>query len=126
MRWKVHFCNKEEVNEIPENYGLKSVNCPPQINKLPAFENELFNSLNISKFRKVQRAFQGKLKEDIQLINSEIKTPTFANKTKTTNRYKLEKEEYNKLLKDSNTTTYKKVKQKNQLRRKKHCNRQNY
>ena len=32
MRWKAHFCYKEkEVNEIPENYRLKSLNWPPQI-----------------------------------------------------------------------------------------------
>ena len=51
--------------------------------------------------------FQRKLKEDIQLINSESKKLTFADKT--TNLYKLEKEEYSKLMKDSITTTYKKV-----------------
>ena len=90
MRWKAHFYNKdEEENEVPKNYGLKSLNCQPQIKEFSAFENELFNLLNIIKFRKVQSKFQRKLKKDIQLINCESETLTF--KDKTTNQYKLEK-----------------------------------
>ena len=90
MRWKAHFYNKdEEKNEVPKNYGLKGLNCPPLIKELSAFENELFNLLNIIKFRKVQSKFQRKLKKDIQLINCESETLTF--KDKTTNQYKLEK-----------------------------------
>ena len=90
MRWKAHFYSKyEEAKEVPENYGFKSLNCPPQIKELSAFKNELFNLLNIIKFRKVQSEFQRKLKEDIKLINSESKTLIFADKA--TNLYKLEK-----------------------------------
>ena len=108
MRWKAYFFNKkDENNEIQETYGLKSLNCPPQIKELSAFEDELFNLINILKFRKIRSAFQNKLKEDIKTINEETKTLTFADKT--TNMYKLTKEEYNKFLKDSITTTYKMV-----------------
>ena len=90
MRWKAHFYNtSEEAKEVPQNYGFKSLNCPPQIKELSAFENGLFNVLNIIKFRKVQSECQRKLKEGIQLINSESKTLTFADET--TNLYKLEK-----------------------------------
>ena len=65
MRYKAHFYNKdEEAKEILENYGFKSLNCPPQIKELSAFENKLFNLLNIIKFRKVQSKFQRKPKED--------------------------------------------------------------
>ena len=54
MNWKAHFHNKEEeVNEVPENSRLKSLNCPPQIKELSVFENEIFNLLKIIKFRKV-------------------------------------------------------------------------
>ena len=46
--WKEHFYNQhEETKEVPENYGFKSLNYPPQIKELSAFENELFNLLNI-------------------------------------------------------------------------------
>ena len=103
MRWKAHFYNKdEEENEVPKNYGLKSLNCQPQIKEFSAFENKLFNLLNIIKFREVQSKFQKKLKKDIQLINSESKTLTFADKT--TSLYKLEKEQYKKWLKNLVTT----------------------
>ena len=56
MRCKVHFYNNdEEINEVPENHSLKSLNCLQQIKELSAFENELFKSLNIIKFRKVHQ-----------------------------------------------------------------------
>ena len=43
-----HFYNKdEEAKEVPQNYGFKSLNCPPQIKELTGFENKLFNLLNI-------------------------------------------------------------------------------
>ena len=99
---------EEEINETPENYGLKSLNGPPQIKESSAIGNELINWLKITKFRKVQNEFQRKLKENIELINSESKTLTFTDRI--TNLYKLEKEQYNKLLKGSITTTYKIVK----------------
>ena len=61
MRCEAHFYNEEEeVNKFPENYNLKILNCPPQIKELFAFENGLFNLLNIIKFRKVQSEFQRK------------------------------------------------------------------
>ena len=48
---EIAFLHKEEeVHEIPENYGLKSLNCPPQIEELSAFENELFNLLILFNF----------------------------------------------------------------------------
>ena len=62
--------------------------------------------MKLIKFREVQSEFQRKLKQDIQRINSESKT-TFADKTSTI--YQREKEHYKKLLKDSITTTCKKV-----------------
>lgn len=129
MRWRAKFYNKVEVEkEVPENYGLKSFNCPRQIKGLSALENGLFNLSNIIKFGKVQSELQRKLKEDIKLINSESKTLTFPDET--TNLYKLEKEQCNKLLKDSITTAYKKVNRNIRkllnLEGKKHCKRQNY
>ena len=45
----MYFYRKEvEVNEIQENYGLKSLNWPPQIREPSVFEDEKFNLLNIS------------------------------------------------------------------------------
>ena len=59
------------------------------------------------KFQKTRSHFQGRLKEDINTINSTDTTLTFANKT--SNLYKLKKEQYKKMLNDPITTTYKKA-----------------
>ena len=133
IAWKAHFYNKdEEAKEVPRNYIFKRLNYPSPIKELSSFERELFNLLNIIQFRKVQSEFQRKLKEDIQLISSECKTLTFADKI--TNLCKLDKKQYKKLLKDSITTTYKKVNRKNsktnqhrkeKRRQRQHCSKQN-
>ena len=115
MRWKAHFfeLNKDkdaadnEQEEIPNNYGLKSFHCPPQVKELTDFENELFDLVNAVKFRKTQNQFQKTLKEDMITIKNTPTTLTFADKT--TNMYKLTKEEHNKLLTDAVTSTYKKA-----------------
>ena len=113
MRWKAYFYDKGNKNNnndnenIPETYGLKTQQCPPQVKELTAFENELLELIKIIKFRKRQSNFQEKLNEDIKTINNTNKTLTFADKT--SNLYKLSKEEYNKLLNESITTTYKMV-----------------
>ena len=59
------------------------------------------------KFRKVKNDFQKKLFNDIKMISTSEKTVTPADKT--SNMYRLEKGEYEKLLHDSITTTYKKA-----------------
>ena len=59
------------------------------------------------KFRKIRNTFQEKLKEDIKLIKDSHKTMTFADKT--SNMYRLTKEQYDKLIMNSITSTYKKA-----------------
>ena len=58
------------------------------------------------KFRKVRNDFQMKLHEDLRKVRSLKKTLTFADKT--SNMYRLEKEEYRRLLQNIITTAYKK------------------
>ena len=110
MRWKAHFFEENDENEEtaqPETYEIKSLNCPPPIKGLTNFENDLFNIVKSIKFRKSRNQFQTKLKNDIKTIKTTTTTLTFADKT--LNLYKLTKDEYNKLLNDSITSTYKKV-----------------
>ena len=86
MRLKATFFEKDDEDEekdIPEWYGL------------------------LIKFRKIKNDFQKKLSDDIKMISSTGKTVTPADKT--SNMYRLEKGEYEKLLHDSITTTYKKA-----------------
>ena len=113
MRWKAHFYNEEkDVKEnktltIIEAYGLKSLNCPPQVKELFDFESNLLDMIKSLKFRKTRSHFQRRLKEDINTIHSTDTTLTFADKT--SNLYKFKKEQNKKMLNDSITATYKKA-----------------
>ena len=113
MRWKAHFyeINRDdsdnEKNKVPEIYGLKTLNCPPQMKDLIPFENDMFKIVKSLKFRNTRNQFQRQLRRDIKTINNLNTTLTFADKT--ANMYKLSNEEYNKLLKNAVTSTYKKV-----------------
>ena len=71
------------------------------------FEKDLISIVRKLKFRKYTNDFQKHLKEDIKTINDSSKL--FVHADKTSNMYTLDKQEYNKLLKISITTTYKKT-----------------
>ena len=64
MRWKEHFYNEKkdakenETQTIPENYGLKSLNCPPQVKELIQFESDLLDIIKSLKFRKTRSIFK--------------------------------------------------------------------
>ena len=84
---------------------MKRNKCPPQLEELIPFEDDLVNLVKNIKFRKVRNDFQIKLREDLREVRSSKKTMTFADKT--SNMYQLEKEEYHCLLQNAVTTTYK-------------------
>ena len=113
MRWKAHFYNERkdakenETHTIPETSGLKSLNCPPQVRELIQFESDLLDIIKSLKFRKTRSSFQNILKDDINTINNTDTILTFADKT--SNLYILKKEQYQKMLNNSITTTYKKA-----------------
>ena len=108
MRWKVIFGSKDDESNklLPETYGLKSDNCPAQVKELVPFENDLIQLVKNIKFRKIKNDFQKKLSKDIRDFKSSNKTLTPADKT--SNMYKLEKAQYDGLLRCAITTTYKK------------------
>ena len=102
MRWKaIFFTNR---NRKPNSTGLKSNQCPKE---LMAFENDLIKLVKEIKFRKVKNQFQNKLKDDIKKVRSSNETLTPADKT--SNVYRLEKEEYKHLLTNAITSTYRKA-----------------
>ena len=74
----------------PETYGLKTLNCPPQVKELIQFESDLLDVIKSLKFRKIRSHFQKKLKDDIITIHKTDTTLTFADKT--SNLYKLKRE----------------------------------
>ena len=77
------------------------------VKELAAFESELIDLVKNIKFRKAKNQLQNKLKEDIKKINQSDKTLTFADKS--SNMYRLTREEYVKMRKNAITSTHKKT-----------------
>ena len=82
-----------------ETHGLKRQKTPPPINELAAFENDLIELLKNVKFPTVHNQLQRTLKSDIKSIQQSSKTLTLANKT--SNMYRVTKEEYNKMRRNN-------------------------
>ena len=85
-------------NGYVEKYGLKTFHSPKQVRELSAFEKDLIVLVKDIKFRNTRSDFQTALQEDVRLTHSSKKTMTFADKT--SNMYRLTKEEHNKLLRN--------------------------
>ena len=77
--------------------------CTKRKKELTPFENEVISLVKNIKFGKVRNHFQ----DQLQRMKTSNKTMTFADKT--TNVYGLTREEYEKILNDSITATYKKA-----------------
>ena len=108
MRWKAIMYDAGcKQNRKLEKYGLKTLHSPKQVKELSAFEKELIAVVKEIKFRNARSDFQTTLQEDIRLIHNSKKTINFADKT--SNMYRLTKEEHNKLLRNAVTSKYKKT-----------------
>ena len=75
--------------QYPKTYGLKSLNCPPQVKELIQFESDLLDMIKALKFWKTRSHFQMRLKDDINTTYNTDTTLMFADKT--FNLYKLKK-----------------------------------
>ena len=115
MKWKAHFALKTDeekedlfLEEKKENYGFKSGYKPPFIKDLnfQTFERKFLDMAKSLEFRNFSDKFQEELKEDLKIINSSTHVIVAADKT--TNYYKCEMDEYEKLLNDNITKEYKK------------------
>ena len=107
MHWKAIYFNSKANGNSSERYGLKTVKCPKQVKELVPLENDLIDMLQVIKFRKVKNEFLTKLKNDIKTVKQSKKTLKFADKT--SNIYRLSKEEHEQLLTNAVTSTYKKA-----------------
>ena len=112
MRWKFYWFSTNNSSSSEEskseNFGFKSKNTPPTSNELEAFENDMLDMIRNIKFDdNYTDQFQKKLKTDISKIRNSNDVYIFADKT--TNIYKMPPEQYNKLLKENVTQTYKKA-----------------
>ena len=110
MRWKAHFYKNDGNNTsnrmAKETYSFKSKHHPGQCKELETFKKDLYNIVSSLKYRKSTDYFQEQMKEDISSINSSLDVLIFADKTN--NIYKAPPEQYQKLLKENVTKTYKK------------------
>ena len=109
LRWKTYYFDHHDEhaqNEDNNNYGFKSERTPPQINDLADFEADLYCMARLVSFCKVSNPFQNKLACDVKTIN--LSPDLFVPADKTTNLYKVEVNNYDKLLQDNITTKYRK------------------
>ena len=108
MRWKAFFfLNPGSSTSSKNTYGFKSTKNPPPIDELKEFEDEMLKMVQSTKFKRVNNPFLNKLKDDTHQIKKETKLLIAADKT--TNFYKLQPSEYNDLLEQNITKSYKKA-----------------
>ena len=100
MRWKtLKFLRKLNSNNYTKTYGFQSLRCPPAVEELSKFENDLLLMIKNIKFRKINNCFQDRFSNDIKQIKSSNKV--FVSADKTQHVYTLGQSEYKKLLKDN-------------------------
>ena len=89
-----------------QSFGFKSPKCPPVIDGFRLFESDLQRIISNIEFRLVQNKFLSKLSKDMNNIKETKKI--LINTDKSTNIYKMSKEDYQKHLQNNITKTYKK------------------
>ena len=108
IRWRTFFfLNPDISTEDKETYGFTSTKCPPYIPELKEFEDGMLNIVQNIEFKNTNKPFQNQLHKDTQNIKNDRNL--FVAADKTTNFYKLEPDQYNKLLKQNITKDYKKA-----------------
>ena len=108
MRWKAFFYLRgEEANQQPteEKYGFKSRKCPPQVEEMRAFEEDMAKMIETISFRKVSNTFQDQLKKDVEKVKKSYGVLVQADKARI--MYAISKDQYSKLLHDNVTKHYK-------------------
>lgn len=67
MRWKtLEFLGKLSSDNNNQTFGFKSTKCPPPINELANFENDMMQMVKNIQFRKINNNFQQILKKRYQ------------------------------------------------------------
>ena len=74
MRWKtLEFPGKLNSNNNTETYDFQSIRCPPAVEQLSNFENDLLLMIKNIEFRKVNNSFQEKLSNGIKQMKKSDK-----------------------------------------------------
>ena len=123
LRWKAFWYERkleaQAENQNPENnaineeeeeqfssYGFRSPRTPPPSDHLKPFENDLFKLINELEFDYKPNHFQRQLKTDVHEIRSSDKMTVPADKSP--NLYEMETDQYQRLLRNNITTSYRK------------------
>ena len=69
MRWKSLQSLGKLDHSRKENYGFKTRKCPPCVDELVNFENDMMKMIKNIEFRKIKCTFQTKLMSNIKKIN---------------------------------------------------------
>ena len=117
MRWKAFFFEKElrkqengsneDDEDTPNNFGFKTQKTPPKSVHLKQFEDEMYTLIQQIEFDNRRNDFQQKLKRDCIDIRSSGKLLVPADKS--SNLYEMDVDQYNKLLSEKVTQSYRKT-----------------
>ena len=105
MRWKAHFYLNDPNAKEQYKFGLKSTKSPSIIHEMKAFEDDLAHMMENIQFRNVSNPFLNEMDNDLKKIKSSPNIFVFADKTR--NIYETSAENYNKILKENVTKSYK-------------------
>ena len=73
MRWRAFFFLKNEdghQDNLDDKFGFKSTKCPPQVDDMKPFEEDMLRMVENIKFERVTSHFQSKLCKDINMIKT--------------------------------------------------------
>ena len=106
MRWKALFFEQPDAKgKIIDTYGFKSIKTPPQMERLKAFETDMYDMIGKIEFSHQRNDFLRKLDSDVKEIRKSGNV--FVSADKSTNLYELSADEYKKMLRDNVTKEYK-------------------
>ena len=105
MRWKaLQFLGKLD-NTVQVNYRFKTRKCPPCVEELIDFENDMMYMVKNIEFENANNSFQVKLSSDIKRMKTSDNLLIQADKSR--NIYLMSKDIYTKHLTETVTRTYK-------------------
>jgi hypothetical protein len=108
MRWKAFFyLNPQAQSRQKETFGFNTTNSPKPVAELNEFESKILHLIQSVEFKKTNCEFQNQLSQSAKDIKKDDKLLIAADKT--TNFYRMDPPEYNALLENSMTKTYKKA-----------------
>ena len=108
IKWRAHhYLNPSNNYQRKETFGFRTTSPPPLVAELEELQDMLFDLVVGVKFKNHSNDFQNKLKKDIKNIANEKKMIIAADKT--TNFYKVTKEEHEELLERHVNKDYKKA-----------------